>query len=263
MQRFFFSTNIHGRYVPFVKFRAVLAAGTFIAVIGSAYAQEPGTAATDITPDARATELRAAEELRAEESQRILRVMPEFNITDLQNAAPLSSGQKFQLALKSDVDPFSFVVAGIVAGIGQAQKESPGYGPGMQGYAKRFQAAYLDSFDGDILGNAVFPSLLHQDPRYFRQGTGSFNSRLMHAISSAWRCKNDNGKWTWNYSNLLGNLAAGGIANTYYASADRGAAPTFERALTVTAEGAAGSVFYEFWPDISRKFLSKKKKLQS
>ncbi len=69
------------------------------------------------------------------------------------------------------------------------------------------------------------------------------------------RCKDDNGKWAPNYSNLLGNVAAGGIANLYYPSTDRGAALTFERALTVTAEGAIGAAFYEFWPDISRKIF--------
>ena len=82
----------------------------------------------------------------------------------------------------------------------------------------------------------------------------------MHAISSTYRCKNDDGRWAWNYSNILGNIAAGGIANAYYAPNDRGAGLTFERAFTVTAEGAIGAVFYEFWPDLSRKFLTRKKK---
>jgi hypothetical protein len=207
-------------------------------------------------------ESRAAEELRIEEQQRILGVMPAFNISNLHDAAPLNAEQKFQLALKSAVDPFSFVAAGLDAGLGQWQKNSPGYGYGMEGYAKRFQASYLDAFDGAILGNALFPSLLHQDPRYFRQGTGTFGSRLMHAVASAVRCKDDNGKADWNYSNVLGNLAAGAIANTYYAQNDRGPGLVFDRALTVTAEGAVGAVFYEFWPDISRKLFAHKKKVQ-
>ena len=207
------------------------------------------------------TATRAAEELRVEEQQRILGVVPEFNISDVQDAAPLSTPQKFQLAFKSATDPFSFAAAGIDAGLGQWQKQSPGYGYGIHGYAKRFQGAYLDAFDGAILGNAVFPSLLHQDPRYFRQGTGTFGSRFMHAVASTYRAKDDNGKWTWNYSNILGNIAAGGIANLYYAPNDRGAALTFQRAFTVTAEGALGAVFYEFWPDISRKLISHRQKL--
>ena len=201
---------------------------------------------------------RAAQELRVQEQQRILGVVPEFNISNIHDAAPLNTGQKFQLALKSAIDPFSFVAAALDAGIGQWDKDSPGYGYGMQGYGKRVQAAYLDAFDGALLGNAVFPSILHQDPRYFRQGTGGFGSRLMHAALSTVRCKDDNGNADWNYSNLLGNLAAGAIANSYYAPSERGTGLVFGRALTVTTEGAVGAVFYEFWPDISRKLFKKK-----
>lgn len=128
----------------------------------------------------------------------------------------------------------------------------------MQGYAKRFGAAYVDSFDGNMLGNALFPVLLHQDPRYFRKGTSSFTSRLLYAISTTVICKGDDGQWHPNYSNVLGNLTAGGISNLYYPSSDRGVELTFQRALTVSAEGAIGAAFYEFWPDISRKLFHKK-----
>ncbi|MBV9405977.1 MAG: hypothetical protein JO211_11575 [Acidobacteriaceae bacterium] len=139
----------------------------------------------------------------------------------------------------------------------QWQNEYPGYGQGAQGYGKRMGAAYADSFDGTLLGNALFPALLHQDPRYFRKGTGSFSSRLLYAVSTTVICKGDNGHWQPNYSNVLGNLAAGGIANLYYPSSDRGVGLTFERSITVSAEGAIGAVVYEFWPDISRKLFHK------
>jgi hypothetical protein len=104
-------------------------------------------------------------------------------------------------------------------------------------------AAYADSFSGSMFGGAVFPALLHQDPRYFRKGAGSFRSRLFYAISRTVKAKNDDGRWAPNYSNVLGNLAAGGLANVYYPSTDRGLGLTFQRALVVTAEGALGSVF--------------------
>jgi hypothetical protein len=244
--------------------RAFLAVALLVSAALSLYAQEPGLTGTDTTVAAPTTvEVRAAEELRAEEQQRILGVMPAFNISNVANAAPLNRTQKFQLALKSAVDPFAFVAAGLDAGIGQVGHDSPSFGYGAQGFGKRMQAAYLDTFDGGMLGNALFPSLLHQDPRYFRQGTGSFASRFWHAAISAVRCKDDNGRADWNYSNVLGNVAAGAIANTYYAPADRGPSLVFGRALTVTAEGAVGALFYEFWPDISRKFLSHRKKHQS
>ncbi len=265
MQRYVRTTELCGRYAPRVKSTLLLAVYICLgASTKTLYCQEQTPSSGDAALEAPiSAAARAAEELRVQEQQRILRVVPEFNISNVHNAAPLSTAQKFQLAAKSAVDPFAFVAAGLDAGLGQWEKDSPGYGYGAEGYAKRFEAAYLDAFDGAILGNAIFPVLLHQDPRYFRQGSGTFQSRFMHAVASSWRCKNDDGHWTWNYSNILGNVAAGGIANAYYAPSDRGAGLTFERAITVTAEGAVGAVFYEFWPDLSRKFLTHKKKAQS
>ncbi|MBV8831383.1 MAG: hypothetical protein JO108_19400 [Acidobacteriaceae bacterium] len=228
--------------------------------IGPSAAQELGPLAPETNVVAPVTSSRAAQELRAEEQQRILGVVPAFNISNFRDAAPLNPEQKFQLAIKSAFDPFSFVAAGLSAGLGQWQKAPAGYGYGLSGYAKRVQASYLDSLNGTMLGNAVFPVLLHQDPRYFRQGTGSFGSRLRHAALSTLRCRDDNGTADWNYSNLLGNVVTGALANTYYAKSDRGINLVFGRALTVTAEGALGAVFEEFWPDLSRKFLAHHKK---
>lgn len=218
----------------------------------------PDTTAQSPQPDASQSQHTLAErQVKQQEKQRILGVVPEFNITNIQDAATLSPGQKFELAAKSALDPFAFIAAGFDAGFSQAGNDFSGYGQGAQGYAKRLAASYMDSFDGTMLGNAVFPTLLHQDPRYFRRGEGSFGSRLTYAVESMVRCKGDDGEWQFNYSNLLGNLSAGGIANLYYPETDRGAALTFQRALTVTAEGAIGAAFYEFWPDIQRKMFHK------
>jgi len=269
LQAFFCGANRPRRYIQQVKVLPLVVG--YVALSFVAYGQEQVTPMSDgqaapgvgesgmVFPSAAA---RAAAELKAEERQRIFGVVPDFNTSNVYNAAPLSAPQKFQLALKGEVDPFAFVAAGLYAGLSQWKKETSEYGYGARGYAKRFGAAYLDAFDGAMIGDAALPALLHQDPRYFRLGTGPFAVRLIHALSAAYRCKNDNGRWTWNYSNLLGNLAAGAIANAYYPASDRGAAPTFERALTVTGEGAAGAVFFEFWPDISRKFVSHKKKVR-
>ena len=197
-------------------------------------------------------------ELKQEEHQRILGVMPNFNTSNIKNAVPLTPKEKFTLAFKSATDPFVFLVAGIDSGIDQAENEYPGYGQGGIGYAKRFGASYADSFDGTLIGNALFPALLHQDPRYFRMGVGSFRKRFLYSISTTVMAKGDNGKWQPNYSNILGNFAAGGISNLYYPASDRGAGLTVERALTVSAEGALGALLVEFWPDISRRIHKKK-----
>ena len=225
----------------------------------SSVVQQPGTPQSSPTPaeDSPAARQLAAEQLKQEEHQRILGFLPNFNTTNIHDAVALTSKQKFQLAFRSSVDPVQFVVAAFDASLSQAFDDYHGYGQGAQGYFKRWGAAYLDNFDGTLLGGAVFPALLHQDPRYFRKGTGTIKRRLLYSIATTAICKNDNGKWVPNYSNVLGNLAAGGIANAYYPSTDRGVELTFERAFTVTAEGALGAMFVEFWPDISRKVFHK------
>ncbi len=196
--------------------------------------------------------------MRAQEHQRILGIFPSFGVTNIPDAVSLSPKQKFQLSLHSALDPVQFGIAGVDAGISQAFNDFKGYGQGAQGYFKRWGASYADNFDGAIFGGAVFPVLLHQDPRYFRKGTGTVSNRLWYAISTTFRCKGDNGKWQPNYSNILGNIAAGGIANLYYPSTDKGVSLIFERAFTVTAEGAGGAVLLEFWPDLERHFRHKK-----
>jgi hypothetical protein len=202
-------------------------------------------------------------QLKQQEKQRIVGVVPNFNVSYNEDAAPLSRKQKLHLAFHTAIDPVSFAVAAFDAGLSQAEDDFPGYGQGMQGYAKRFGASYADNFDGTMLGNAIFPILLKQDPRYFRRGKGRFTTRLLYSISTTVWCKNDNGSHGPNYSNILGNLAAGGISNLYYPASDRGAGLTFERGFTVTAYGAFGGVFNEFWPDIAKKiFKDKMTKLQ-
>lgn len=199
----------------------------------------------------------ARQQLQKEEHQRILGVVPNFNTSFISNAAPLTPGQKFQLAFRGAVDPFQFVAAGALAGYGQATDNFDEYGQGAQGYAKRFGAAYTDSFDGVILGNAVFPILLHEDPRYYSMGTGNIGKRALYALSTAIITKNDNGSRGPNYANILGNLAAGGISNLYYPPEDRGFDLTVQGAAIVTVEGDLGALFIEFWPDISHKLFKK------
>ena len=219
--------------------------------------------ATGATPRPLTQEEKAEQQLRQQEKQRIAGVVPNFNVSYNADAAPLSRKQKLHLAFRTATDPVSFGVAAFDAGLSQAEDDFPGYGQGMQGYAKRFGASYADNFDGTMLGNAIFPILLKQDPRYFRRGEGSFTSRFLYSISTTVWCKNDSGSHGPNYSNILGNLAAGGISNLYYPASDRGAGLTFERGFTVTAYGAFGGVFNEFWPDIAKKlFKDKMTKLQ-
>ncbi len=198
----------------------------------------------------------AEQQLKAEEKQRILGVVPTFNTTYIWNAAPLSPGQKFNLALHSSVDPFAFAAAFLVAGYHEAFNQDPGFGWGIEGFGKRAGAAFLDEFDGEMIGNAFLPIVLRQDPRFFRLGHGAFRHRLFYAVATSFICRGDkSGKWEPNYSNVGGNIIAGAISNLYYPAQNSGWGQTFSNGLIVTAEGTAGGVFQEFWPDISRKVL--------
>jgi hypothetical protein len=195
---------------------------------------------------------KAEQQVKTEEQQRVLGIFPHFNVWDLNDAVRLSPKQKLELAFKTSVDPVTIAVAGATAGISQAQNSTPGFGQGALGYGKRFAASYLDTFNGTMIGNGLLPALLHQDPRYLRKRSGSIPTRIGYAMLSTFRCKGDNGNWQFNYSNVLGNLASGGISNLYYPQGDRGFVPTYQRAIVVSIQGALGATFDEFWPDISR-----------
>ena len=197
------------------------------------------------------------EKFKAEEQQRMLGVIPNFNTVDSGDAAPLTKGEKFHLWYKSSTDPFVFVTAGIDAGVEQAENSYPGYHQGFEGFAKRYGASYADTVDGNLWGNAILPVLLHQDPRYYRLGHGTVEHRLWWAALSTVRCKGDNGRWEPNYSNIGGNLIGGAISNIYYPASDRGAGLIFERGFTVTAEGSLGAVAFEFYPDLIAHYKRK------
>ena len=193
-------------------------------------------------------DLIAADQVKVEEQQRLLGIVPNYYVSYVRDAAPLTTKLKFQLAWKTTVDPISIVIVGGVAGIQQAENAFSGYGQGAQGYAKRFGAAYADLVSGTFIGSAILPSLLKQDPRYFYKGTGSTKSRFFYAVANSVICKGDNRRWQPNYSFIIGDLAAGGISNLYYPAQNRnGAALTFENALIAIGGGAVGNVIQEFF----------------
>jgi len=201
---------------------------------------------------------KAAEQVKQEEKQRILGVVPNFGTTYLSNAASLTAAQKMQLAFRSAIDPATFAIAALVGGTHELGDEDKAFGWGAAGYGKRAGAAYLDAFDGSMIGGGILPAIFHQDPRYFRLGHGSARHRVLYALASPFICKHDNtGRWETNYSNIAGNIAAGAISNFYYPSQDSGWGETITNGMVVTAEGGAGSIFVEFWPDISRKLFHK------
>ena len=208
------------------------------------------------TPEQR--KARAAEELKLEEKQRMAGVIPNFNTVNNGKAEPITPGQKFHLFFKGAFDPYQFLLAGIDAGIGQAENSNPGYNQGFAGFARRYGANYGDNFSGNFFGNAVLPSLLHQDPRYFRLGHGSVLHRTLYSISTSVRTRGDNGNWQPAYSNLMGNLIGASISNLYYPDGDRGLYPTLRRGLSITYQGTIGGLLQEFYPDAVQKYKNHK-----
>jgi hypothetical protein len=187
----------------------------------------------------------ATEQLKAEEKQRVFGIIPNFYVSYERDPAPLTPRMKFKLALKVSIDPVTAAGVFFVASAKQAGN-TPDYGQGWGAYGKRFGAVAADGFADIMIGGAILPSLLHQDPRYFYQGTGTSRSRIRHAMFSPFIARGDNGKWQPNYSSLGGDLAVSGLANLYYPRSSRGVGLFFGNFAIGTAERIGASLVQEF-----------------
>jgi hypothetical protein len=177
---------------------------------------------TAITVSPETSEEIAIQQVKIEEQQRGFGIIPNFFEAYGPNAAPLTAKLKFNLSFRASRDPFTAAGIAAVAG-GEQAARIPNYRLGAQGFAERFGATYLNQFTDVIVGGALLPSVLHQDPRYFYQGSGTKRSRALHALSSLVMTKGDNGRWQPNYSGVGGDLVSAAIANLYYPKANRGA----------------------------------------
>jgi hypothetical protein len=187
----------------------------------------------------------ATEQVKIEEKQRVLGIIPNFYEVYDPDPAPLTAKLKFRLALKVSTDPITALGIAFLSGIQQAG-DTPNYGQGADGYSKRFGANATDELTDIMIGGAILPSILHQDPRYFYQGTGTKKSRFQHAFFHPFVCKGDNGNWEPNYSTLGGDLASSAISNLYYPESNRGRALVFTNFGISTAERIAISLTQEF-----------------
>lgn len=194
----------------------------------------------------RPTDVIAQMQIKAQEKQRLLGFIPDFHTSYVWNASPLNIKQKFSLTTHEFFDPVSLIGVGATAGIEQANNNFGGYGQGAAGYGKRFAAALGNDLMSSYLGEAVFPSIFHQDPRYFYQGSGSVKSRLWHALSWAVIARSDSGHPMANYSYLLGDLTAGAVSNLYYPRANRGVGLVFTNFAIGVAARTGKAVLREF-----------------
>jgi len=193
------------------------------------------------------TEQIATEQIKEQEQQRIIAVIPNFYTSYVKDAAPLSTKQKFALAWRYSIDPTNFAIAAIIAAGEQANNSFPGYGQGAAGYFNRFGAAYGDFFIGTYVSSAILPSILKQDPRYFYKGTGTVKSRILYAISRSVVTRGDNGHIQPDFSGILGSLATGAISNLYYPEGSQhGFTTTMENTLIGIGTGAGVNLLQEF-----------------
>jgi hypothetical protein len=188
----------------------------------------------------------AEEQVQIAVKQRVVGVIPNFYSTFDWNAPPMGAKQKFKLSLRSIIDPVSFLGVAAVAGAEQYNNVFPAYGSGLEGYGKRYGAALATHVSGGLLGKAVYPSIFHQDPRYFYKGKGSFRSRALYAMSAAVIAKGDDGRWKPNYSSVLGNFSAGAISNLYCPASDRGVSLVVFNGLADIGADAATNLIREF-----------------
>ena len=187
----------------------------------------------------------ATEQVKVEETQRVLGIIPNFYVVYEPDPVPLTTKLKFQLALKIASDPITASGIAFLSAIQQAA-DTPDYGQGAQGFGKRYGANAADGFSDIMIGGAILPSLLRQDPRYFYQGTGTKKSRVAHAMAHPFVCKSDKGSWQPNYSSLGGDLASSAISNLYYPQSNRGTSLVFTNFAISTAERVATSLAQEF-----------------
>jgi hypothetical protein len=172
--------------------------------------------------------------------------------------APLSAKTKFKLSMKTMTDPVTVSFIGAMALMGQAQNSDPTYQQGLRGYAKRYATSYADTGIGTLMTTSVFPTVLHQDPRYFQLGTGSTWHRAIYAVSRIFVTRADNGEAQFNYSEIVGNAVAAGISNIYHPQSQRTAGNTLRVWGTDMMLNTACNVAKEFWPDIRRKIHARK-----
>ena len=200
---------------------------------------------TSITVYASTEEI-AVEQVNLQEQQRVLGFIPNFYVVyDSANAVPLTTKLKFKLAMKVATDPITIIGVGFMSGIDQAAN-TPNYVEGAKGFGQRFGANAAGEFSDILLAGAILPSLLHQDPRYFYQGTGSTRSRLNHAISSPFICRSDNGHRQINFSSIGGVAGATALSKAYYPNSNRGSGDLFMTFGISEAERVFAAIAQEF-----------------
>jgi hypothetical protein len=187
-------------------------------------------------------------------NDRLFWALPNFlTVENGKQVPPLTTGQKYHEAIRESFDYVDYAWYGFLAELSQANNGDAGYGRGTKGYIKRYSAEFADGTIENIFTSAVFPVLLHEDPRYYQMGTGGGLRRMGYSISRTVVTRTDDGHERFNYSEILGSGLAAVLSNAYHASGDRGVALTMSSWWGLVAYDTGQTVVREFWPDIHRK----------
>ena len=191
-------------------------------------------------------------------NDRLFEAMPNFVVENKNALPPLTVGQKYKLASASVFDYFMYPFAGFLAAMDQANNSPQSWGQGWGAYGKRFGMEFADNGTGTFMTEAIYPSLLREDPRYYQQGTGGFNSRMFHSINRLVVTRTDSGHKRFNFSEIFGNASAAAISNIYHAPEDRTASRNLRTFGMLMMWDGVSNEMKEFWPDIRRKVFRKK-----
>jgi hypothetical protein len=230
--------------------------GLLLCLLGWAgRAQQPPNAAQDTAnPDASTLERPQPSISPDSDDHRMFKVLPNYKTVNdpSQPVSAIDAGEKFGVVLHY-FDPFTYGFTAIQASIQQASGAQSGYGQGVMGYSKRYGADFADAFTNELFTVGVFPTLLHEDPRYFRKGTGGGLGRTAYAISRIFVTRTDAGTERYNFSEVMGNLSSGAISNLYYPSGNRRVSDILSRTGFQMGYDSIFNVLKEFYPDLKRK----------
>jgi hypothetical protein len=222
-----------------------------------AFAQEPASSPAAKQEAAQTGAPRGQDPIESA-PKRIFGIIPNYRTSpSLAHYEPLTVDEKFKIASQDSFDRGTFILAAAFGGESDLARSDPSFGHGAAAYGKYFGTSYGDWMIGDQMTEAIFPTLLHQDPRYFRKGTGGFWSRLAYATGQLFWTHTDNGGETFNYSEVLGNATAVAISNAYYPDS-RDASDAVSKLGTQLAVDWGSNILKEFSPDIYRKFGRRK-----
>lgn len=189
--------------------------------------------------------------------KRVFGVLPNYRTAnDTGVYTPITVKQKFIIASKDSFDYPLLLLAGAIAGLGQLTDQNPSFGQGLAGYGRRLGTGYADQAIGNMMTEAIFPTFLHEDPRYFRRGYGSKWSRAWYAATRVFVTRTDQGNWRFNYSEVLGNATAVAISNSYYPD-DRNAVDNATKLAEQIGIDSVSQVLKEFWPDIKHRLFQR------